>query len=423
MPPESLQSLRDAVAVRPDDHPTRLLLVSALLGEGLVVEAFGHLGVVYQAAKSTRTTSLHVQAALYEIADELGRLSMGPPGWGPPERPAPVVATPPTPGPRGDLPPGSDAGPVGDGRERVSVGGREDGGGVEVEFVRPPVTLADVAGLDDVKRHIHTKLFAPMRNVALAERYGRTPTGGLLMWGPPGCGKTFIARALAGTLGVEFSAVGMDEILDMYIGQSEKNMATLFDAARLRAPCVLFFDETDAVGGRRSRMGVNVTMRSVVSQLLVELDGAVMDNTGVFTIGATNLPWDIDPALRRPGRFDLTLFVPPPDRAARIGILANRLSDAPLAADLNLARIADMTAGRSGADIGYIVDTAKDAAFNVALETSQEVPIAQRTLERAAAATGSTIVDWVRLATTAAEASDDAELYGPFLLWLDQRNR
>jgi SpoVK/Ycf46/Vps4 family AAA+-type ATPase len=288
--------------------------------------------------------------------------------------------------------------------------------------VRSPVTLADVAGLDDVKKHINTKLLAPIRNSELAKRYGRTPSGGLLMWGPPGCGKTFIARALAGTLDVDFSAVGMDEILDMWTGSSEKNLATLFAAARRRAPCVLFFDEADAIGGRRSRMVVNVTMRSVVTQMLTELDGAVRDNTGVFTIGATNLPWDVDPALRRPGRFDRTLFVPPPDKAARIGILANRLSDLPLGDDLNLARIADMSRGRSGADVGYIVENAADDAFNKAVDTGVEAVVDQGGLERAARGTSSSIGDWIRLATTAAEASDDAELYGPFFEWLDTKD-
>ncbi len=411
MPEESLQTLRDTVALHPDDKLARLCLVTALLGAGIIVEAFGHLAVVYQAGVQDRTIALQLQAALCEIAEGLGHLHV----LDPPDPPASAADDGPV---TGDAVP-TDPEPT---RERARVADGQEGGGIDLEFVRPPVTLADVAGLEEVKQHINTKLLAPLRNKELAQRYGRTPSGGLLMWGPPGCGKTFIARALAGTLDVDFSAVGMDEILDMWIGSSEKNLATLFEAARRRAPCVLFFDETDAVGGRRSRMGVNVTMRTVVSQLLTELDGAVRDNSGVFTIGATNLPWDIDPALRRPGRFDKTLFVPPPDKAARIAVLASRLAVAPLGDDLDLARIADMSAGRSAADVGYIVETALDGAFNKAIATTTDAVVDQRALEIAASTTSSSITDWVRFATTAAEASDDAEMYGPFFRWLDHRN-
>lgn len=242
------------------------------------------------------------------------------------------------------------------------------------------------------------------------------------MWGPPGCGKTYLARALAGTLGVGFCGIGMDEVLDMWLGNSEKNLAGLFRSARENAPAVLFFDETDAIGGRRSRMGVNATMRSLVTVLLTELDGAVRDNSGVFTIGATNLPWDVDPALRRPGRLDRTLFVPPPDRAARRGILANRLSEMPIGSDLGVDQIAAMTVGFSGADVGAVVERAVDAAFSEALRSGAEVLIDQQLLIDAARASSSSITDWVQTATAAAEASNDRELYMPFLQWLDRRD-
>jgi SpoVK/Ycf46/Vps4 family AAA+-type ATPase len=197
----------------------------------------------------------------------------------------------------------------------------------------------------------------------------------------------------------------------------------VFAEARRNAPAVLFFDEVDAIGGRRSRMGVHATMRSVVSVLLTELDGAVRDNSGVFTVAASNLPWDIDPALRRPGRLDKTVFVPPPDHSARVGILANRLSGTQIGLDLDLGRIASMTEGCSGADVSAVVDDAIDTAIAATLEEGHEVPVGQAELEAAAARTRPSITDWVTMATVAAESSDDEELYGPFLDWLQDRRR
>ncbi len=288
------------------------------------------------------------------------------------------------------------------------------------QFERPQITLAEIAGLDDVKQHIDVRLMAPLRNPEMAARFGKSPSGGLLMWGPPGCGKTYIARALAGSLDIDFCAIGMDEVLDMWIGNSEKNLAAVFRAARAHAPAALFFDEADALGGRRSRMGVHVVQRSLVSVLLTELDGATRDNTGVFTIGATNLPWDVEPALRRPGRFDRTLFVPPPDLAARSGILAGRLASVPIGTDLDLPRIARKAVGLSGADVGAIVDRAIDEAFTQSVEKGREIVVDQRHLEKAASSASSSILDWIQIATTAAEASNDTDLYEPFLRWLDR---
>ncbi len=311
--------------------------------------------------------------------------------------------------------------------ERVPVTASHDtpasGGELGAEFARPNVTLADVAGLDDVKQHIDVRLMAPLRNPEMAAKFGKSPSGGLLMWGPPGCGKTYIARALAGSLDIDFCAIGMDEVLDMWIGSSERNLAAVFKAARAHAPAALFFDEVDALGGRRSRMGVHVVQRSLVSVLLTELDGATRDNTGVFTISATNLPWDVEPALRRPGRFDRTLFVPPPDLAARSGILAGRLTSVPISTDLDLPRIALIARGLSGADVGAIVDRAVDEAFTRSVEAGREIVVNQAHLEKAASSASSSILDWIQIATTAAEASNDTELYEPFLRWLDRRDR
>ncbi len=399
MDEEHIEQLRRAVDADPLSTQTRGNLASALLRTGHHEQAFEHLAVTYGIGLADSFAAVRVHRLLLAVADEFARraeLTVG----------RTNEFTPPDPAQGPDSAPVEDVLP-----------------GAVGQFTRPTVTLADVAGLEDVKRHIDVKLVAPMRNPELAAKYGKNSSGGLLMWGPPGCGKTFVARALAGTLGVEFRAVGVDEVLDMWVGNSEKNLASLFTMARSRAPTTLFFDEADAIGGLRSRMGTHATMRSLVSVLLTELDGAVRDNSGVFVIGATNVPWDVDPALRRPGRFDRTLFVPPPDRAARIGVLANRLATVPLGRDLRLDRIAAISQGWSGADVSAIIDLAVDAAFAEALRTGREVVVDQALLERAAESTASSIADWTEVAMVAAEASSDVELYSPFLQWLARRDR
>jgi len=175
-----------------------------------------------------------------------------------------------------------------------------------------PVTLADVGGLREVKERLQQSFLAPLNNPELRRAYGARLRGGLLLWGPPGCGKTFLARAIAGEMGAEFLSVGLHQVLDMWLGNSEKQLHEIFEFARRNTPCVLFFDEVDAIG--HSRMSLSRgAMRNVVAQLLSELDGVEESNEGIFVIGATNQPWDVDPALRRPGRFDRTMLVLPPD--------------------------------------------------------------------------------------------------------------
>src|SRR5690606_35394784 len=141
----------------------------------------------------------------------------------------------------------------------------------------------------------------PMRNPQIAKAFGKSLRGGLLLYGPPGCGKTFIARAIAGELKASFISVTISDILDKYMGESEANIANAFARARELAPAVLFFDEVDAIGGKRSKMGNWAGMRNVVNQMLTEMDGVGSDNDGLFVLAATNHPWDVDSALLRPG--------------------------------------------------------------------------------------------------------------------------
>ncbi len=291
---------------------------------------------------------------------------------------SPTASPAPAPVPPEDALPASAAQVRGPGLRVVA----SDGALVE-ELAAPALTFADVGGMDEIKARLTRSFLLPLKSPELYAKYGKRIGGGLLLYGPPGCGKTFLARALAGEIGARFVAVGLSEILDMWFGESEKRLHELFELARRRAPTVVFFDEVDAVGQKRSQLK-GAAGRTLVNQLLTELDGFAQRNEGVFCLGATNHPWDLDPALRRPGRFDRLVFVPPPDLAARRAILALKLADRPVAAGLDLARLAKESDGYSGADLQALVDSATELAIERSVEEGgAEIPIDPGMLRRA----------------------------------------
>ena len=248
----------------------------------------------------------------------------------------------------------------GDDSRPVEVPGAEPVEAFETQ--RPTITLADVGGMEQVKERLEGAFLAPMRNPELRRLYGKNLRGGLLLYGPPGCGKTFLAKALAGELGAAFISAGLAEILDMWIGSSERNVHELFAQARQAAPCVLFLDEIDALGQKRTQTR-NSSMRSVVNQLLTELDGIASDNEGVYVLAATNQPWDIDPALRQAGS----------PRSNRSGTSAGHQGqgvDLPVEPGPPAGRrrrsptsLAGRSDGLSGADISYACELATERAM------------------------------------------------------------
>lgn len=245
----------------------------------------------------------------------------------------------------------------------------------------PKLTLSDVAGMINVKKRLDLAFLAPLKNPDLRKMYGKSLRGGLLLYGPPGCGKTFIARALAGEMGMKFLSIGLTDVMDPYMGVSENKLHTLFEEARRLQPVILFFDELDAMGRKRSLMRESAS-RNVVNQLLAELDGVDVVNDGVFTIAATNHPWDVDSALRRPGRFDRAVFVPPPDSPARRAIVQMNLADRPNE-KVDFDRIARDTEHFSGADMAHLVESAAELALSDAIERGSVRPIGMSDFLRA----------------------------------------
>lgn len=284
----------------------------------------------------------------------------------------------------------------------------------ELERVR--VTLADVGGLEEVKARLDAAFLAPLRNPQLRRYYGKSLRGGLLLFGPPGCGKTFIARAVAGELGAHFFAVGLSDVLDMWLGESERRLHGLFEQARRAAPCVLFLDELDALGQKRSHLRHSAG-RNVVNQLLAELDGAVSDNEGVFVLAATNHPWDVDTALRRPGRLDRTLLVLPPDQQARVAILNGALAERPVDG-VDVAKLARQTDGYSGADLVQLVEVAAEHALQESVHTGQLRPIRQAELEQARKEVSQSTRAWFSVAHNYALYANEGGQYDDLLAYV-----
>lgn len=247
----------------------------------------------------------------------------------------------------------------------VEIDDKPQGDAWDVETVT--ATLADVGGMQSVKDRLTMAFLAPLRNPEIRKLYGKSLSGGLLLYGPPGCGKTYIARALAGEVGAAFMNVRISDVLGHYIGDSENNLHDVFETARACAPVVLFLDEIDAVGMRRSPSSASY-MRPVTNQLLMELDGIGADNEGVFILAATNTPWDVDPALRRPGRFDRCVAVLPPDGPARQAVLYHHLKSRPVEG-IDMGYLVQHTDGFTGADLAHLVDSAVEYAMMDSVRT------------------------------------------------------
>ncbi|WP_305784592.1 AAA family ATPase [Symbioplanes lichenis] len=373
-----IDSLAAAVAASPDDLPLRLHLAELLVAAGRTTEAIGHAAMLLSRHPADADAQRVMAAAL---------------------QPASSPSAPPSPSAPSSPSPSPSAASYSD-KSGAGAGGGAPGGvdwaALEGEFadVVPPrfapaqpvadrafdiersaVTLADVGGMAEVKERLELSFLGPLRNPELRTLFGKSLRGGMLLYGPPGCGKTFLARAVAGEMGAAFVSLSITDVLAMWLGSSERNLHELFAAARGHAPCVVFLDEIDALGHKRSQLSSSA-LRTLVNQLLTELDGVDGSNEGVFVLAATNAPWDVDPALRRPGRLDRTLLVLPPDQAARAAILEYHLRERPVAG-IDLARLAQATDHFSGADLAHVCETAAEHAMRDAVATGEVRMITQ----------------------------------------------
>jgi len=236
---------------------------------------------------------------------------------------------------------------------------------------RPKLRFKDVAGLDKIKEKIMDYIVYPLTNPELSKRYGKEAGGGVIFYGPPGTGKTFIAKASAGECAAAFISIKASDIVDMYAGNTEKNLHNAFETARKNKPCILFFDELDGIAGKREGMDQSFEKRAI-NQFLIEMDGVEYTNDGILIAGATNAPWDVDTALRRSGRFSKMIYFPEPDKKTRGEILQIYLKNRPVSKSLPVGRLARMTEGYSPADLKQLVDAAATIPWKEAIKTGRE---------------------------------------------------
>jgi len=281
---------------------------------------------------------------------------------------------------------------------------------------KPSIRFSDVGGMQHVKEEISIKIIQPLKNPELFKAFGKKSGGGILLYGPPGCGKTFIAKATAGEIDAKFINIGINDILDMWIGNSEKNLHEMFELARRNKPCVLFFDEVDAMGASRSDLKQS-SMRHVINQFLAELDGVDSDNEGVLVLAATNAPWSVDAAFRRPGRFDRILFVEPPDEIAREEMLIALLKDKPVG-EIDFKKIAAATPEYSGADLNAVIDIAVEEKLRESMSKGSIQVLNTKDILKAVKQHKPTTLEWFASARNYALYANEAGLYDDVLKYL-----
>ncbi len=301
----------------------------------------------------------------------------------------------------------------------------EGGKVIQMPTIEPEpnqVRFADVGGLDALKKSITMKIIKPFTDPGLFKQFRKKSGGGILLYGPPGCGKTFIARATAGECAASFIPVHISDILDPYFGQSAINVREIFFTARAKRPCVLFFDEIDTLGYSRSKSPSDM-LRSVVDQLLTEIEGVDSDMEHILIMAATNTPWDVDTAFRRPGRFDKSIFVAPPDQAAREVIFQLKLADRPVG-KVNLRKLAEATALYSGADIENVVEAAAEAVLNEIMETGNTSRLIENDdLFAVVSATRPSTIEWIKTVANYVKFSNQGGFYDEVETFLKENKR
>ncbi len=438
---ESLKALRDAVRLSPDNIPLRQHFAETLIGKGLVEEAereyrgalsldpdnvqlkVGLANAFFQQNKKSpalvvledliqnndapaRAYMLYARLLMksgerIQALDEYKKALKMDPGLADPTLAEQLGFNP--------MELDEDEETFGDDDDLIPVPNEYPDDDINLELERPDIDFRNVGGMDKLKEEIRMKIIHPLTHPEIYSAYGKPVGGGILMYGPPGCGKTHLARATAGEVKAGFISVGIHDVLDMWIGNSERNLHELFEYAREHKPCVLFFDEVDALGASRTDMRRSGG-RQLINQFLSELDGLDASNDGVLILAATNAPWHLDSAFRRPGRFDRILFVPPPDAQARAAILRIMLKGKPIQ-DIDYDYIGQKTDGFSGADLKALIDVAIESKLRQAMKAGVPQPIETKDLKKAVKRLKPTTKEWFSTARNYTLYANEGGIY------------
>ncbi|MGH1485277.1 MAG: ATP-binding protein [Cellvibrionaceae bacterium] len=282
------------------------------------------------------------------------------------------------------------------------------------------IRFSDIGGLKQVKKTIQMQIIEPFINPEMFAKFGKKAGGGVLLYGPPGCGKTMIARAIAAECDAEFIPVGISDILGVYHGESEQNMSEIFEKARANKPCVLFFDELDALAFARSKTS-SAHSRTLVNEFLNQLDGVGHNNDDILFLSASNMPWDVDTAMKRPGRFSRQIFVPPPDQEAKTRIVQLKLHNLPVD-DFDIETFVKQLRLFSGADIDGLIEKTKELVIEQVIETGNERNITLNDFQRTLSGIIPSTEDWLRTAKNLVKFSGADRSYQDVEMYLKKNN-
>lgn len=248
---------------------------------------------------------------------------------------------------------------------------------------KPKMKLSEIAGLSQLKKTLLINVVYPIRFRELSKEFNIRTNSGVLLYGPPGNGKTMLGEAIAGEADIGFIEINPAYLYNEYFGKFEKNISRIFEIARKLSPNIIFFDEIDTLIPRREQADLGVVKRGI-TQLLIEVNKLmVSDDSGIHIIAATNLPWDLDPAMLRPGRFDLKLYVPPPDMEGRREILRSHISKGFFDSGIDVEGLSKITEGFSGAELDYVCRKASENVFYEAVKDGTKRPIGNSDLRKA----------------------------------------
>lgn len=399
-----IATLRGALGVAPEQHELRMLLADALYACGRETEAIEQYRYLFERGAlptEAMTRVGELAARLRRVGLASGCLQAVRESGGIDARPFPATSSP----------------TGGNGRPVLHlVRAREATALDDKDWLG----FDDVGGLEAAKRTIRRTLILPFERPQLHARYGCRPAGGVLLYGAPGCGKTLLARATAGECRLPLSQVRIEDVVSPRVGESERNLHVVFQDARRRAPRVVFLDALDTLADARRKPSGGVGRR-LVDQLLRELDAIGVNKDEVLLIGATNAPWDVDDGLKRPGRFDRLVFVPPPDADARCRILAKIIADRP-ARRVDVRQLAEKAALFSGTDLARLVNDAYDRVIEQTLASATAPPADMSHFASALAEMRPSTLDWFARARRYVEVADREEPYRDVARLLESRD-